>query len=49
MSRTKVGRGELEENIKEKNVRLETHCQMIEQLEGEGSTGDDGRAERQNH
>ena len=44
-----AGRGELGEELEEKDVRLERDGRRIEQLEGEGGTGDNNGAERQKH
>ena len=49
MSRAEVGWGELEEELEEKDTRLEMAGRMIEQLEGEGGAEDDDGAERQKH
>ena len=49
MSRAEAGRGELEEELEEKDTRLEMAGRMIEQLEGEGGAEDDDGAERQKH
>ena len=49
MSRAEAGRGELEEELEEKDTRLEMDGRMIEQLEGEGGAEDDDGAERQKH
>jgi hypothetical protein len=44
-----AGRGELGEELEEKDVRLERDGRRIEQLEGEGGAGDNNGAERQKH
>ena len=49
MSRAEAGRGELEEELEEKDTRLEMDGRMIEQLEGEDGAEDDDGAERQKH
>jgi hypothetical protein len=49
MSRAEAGRGELEEELEEKDIRLERDGRTIEQLEGEGGTGDDDGAEHRKH
>ena len=47
MSRTKASRGELEEELEEKDVQLEWDNCTTEQLKGGGGAGDDNGAERQ--
>ena len=49
VSRAEAGRGELEEEPKEKDARLERDGRTIEQLEGQGGAGDDDGAERRKH
>ena len=49
MSCAEAGRGQLEKDLEEKDVRLERDGRRINQLEGEGGAGDDNGAERQKH
>ena len=44
-----AGRGELGEELEEKDVQLERDGRRIEHLEDEGGAGDDDGAERQKH
>ena len=49
LSRAEAGRGEPEEEFEEMDVRLKKDSRTIEQLEGEGGTGDNDGSERQRH
>ena len=49
MRHTEAGLGEPEEELKEKDTRLELVGRTIKQLEGQSGTGDNGGSERQKH
>ena len=49
VSRTEAGRGELEEELKEKDTQLERSGWTNDQLEGKGSARDNNGAERQKY
>jgi hypothetical protein len=49
VSCVETNRCELEEELEEKNPRLERENRTIEQLEGQGETGVDNGAQRRNN